>query len=148
MDTDVPASPDMEILTALGAKLINAILEHEPLENIKGLIDSGAPLWYQDEAEGMSPLHAAAYCDGECDELIKLLINEGAVWNAGWLMWFCSFMGHDQRNFSTVDHLHNTAGDIALSLNNEPCYTAIRDAGIRAGKVLFYFIYDLSHHLS
>lgn len=36
-----------------------------------------------------------------------------------------------------VDNLHNTAADIALSLNNELCYTAIRDAGIRAGKILF-----------
>lgn len=32
-----------------------------------------------------------------------------------------------------VDNLHNTAGDIALSLNNDECYQIIRDAGIRSG---------------
>ena len=32
-----------------------------------------------------------------------------------------------------VDHLQNTAGDIALSFNNELIYTLIRDAGIRSG---------------
>lgn len=36
----------------------------------------------------------------------------------------------------TVDNLHNTAGDVALSLNNEECYTIIRDAGIRSGALL------------
>lgn len=33
-----------------------------------------------------------------------------------------------------VDDLHNTAGDIALSMNNESCYRLIRDAGIRSGE--------------
>lgn len=33
-----------------------------------------------------------------------------------------------------VDNLHNTAADIALSMNNENCYRLIRDAGIRSGK--------------
>jgi len=32
--------------------------------------------------------------------------------------------------------LHNSAGDIALSLNNETCYTIIRDAGIRSELLL------------
>ena len=32
-----------------------------------------------------------------------------------------------------VDNLHNTAGDVALSLNNGASYTIIRDAGIRSG---------------
>jgi hypothetical protein len=32
-----------------------------------------------------------------------------------------------------VDNFGNTAGDIALSFNNEACYMAIRDAGIRTG---------------
>ena len=32
-----------------------------------------------------------------------------------------------------VDNLHNTAGDIALSLNNENGYSIVRDAGIRSG---------------
>jgi len=33
-----------------------------------------------------------------------------------------------------VDNLHNTAADIALSMNNENCYRLIRDAGIRSGE--------------
>lgn len=37
---------------------------------------------------------------------------------------------------STVDKLQNTAGDIALSFNNDKIYTLIRDAGIRAGRPL------------
>ena len=98
MEIDTPASLDVdeeiELVTALGSKLINAILEREPLENIKVLIDSGAPLWYQDEAEGMSPLHAAACVDGENEALVRLLINEGAIWNAGRLtsLSFCSIL--------------------------------------------------------
>jgi len=35
-----------------------------------------------------------------------------------------------------VDNLHNTAADIALSMNNESCYRLIRDAGIRSGKAI------------
>jgi hypothetical protein len=58
--------------------------------------------------------------------------------------------GYVQQNLLVVDKLQNTAGDIALSLNNEPCYTAIRDAGIRAGKVLGdspFACFDVdSHH--
>jgi hypothetical protein len=34
-----------------------------------------------------------------------------------------------------VDYLRNTAGDIALSFNNEEIYILIRDAGIRAGAI-------------
>ncbi|KAI8968636.1 S-adenosyl-L-methionine-dependent methyltransferase [Trametes punicea] len=78
------------------------------------MVEAGAPLWYQDD-EGTSPLHAAAYV--ESDELVRFLIEEGAIWNA-------------------VDNLHNTAGDIALSLNNERSYTIIRDAGIRSELLL------------
>lgn len=102
---------DVDTLTALGFGLINAILEHEPTDTIKIWIDQGAPLWFQDE-DGTSPLHAAAYVRNS--QLVKLLIDEGAVWNA-------------------VDNLENTAGDIALSLNDGASYNLIRDAGIRSG---------------
>lgn len=44
-----------------------------------------------------------------------------------------------------VDNLGNTAGDIALSFNNEECYRAIRDAGLRSGNCCrvfhFHFIF-------
>lgn len=106
--------PEIIALTELGTTLIQAILEKEPISNVQDLIDAGAPLWYQDD-EGTSALHAAAYVENE--QLVKLLIEEGAVWNA-------------------VDNLQNTAGDIALSLNNVACYNLIRDAGIRSELLL------------
>ncbi|KAG1765027.1 hypothetical protein EDD22DRAFT_881753 [Suillus occidentalis] len=106
--------PEIIALTELGTTLIQAILEKEPIANVQDLIDAGAPLWYQDD-EGTSALHAAAYVENE--QLVKLLIEEGAIWNA-------------------VDNLQNTAGDIALSLNNATCYNLIRDAGIRSELLL------------
>ncbi|KAI0374138.1 hypothetical protein BV20DRAFT_936687 [Pilatotrama ljubarskyi] len=105
---------DVDALVSQGQELIDAILRRRALSEIKPLIDAGAPVWYQDD-EGTSPLHAAAYVENE--ELVRFLIDEGAVWNA-------------------VDNLHNTAGDVALSLNNEKCYTIIRDAGIRSELLL------------
>ncbi|KAI6134481.1 S-adenosyl-L-methionine-dependent methyltransferase [Pisolithus croceorrhizus] len=116
VDSEVSAEDIEEInaLTELGTTLIQAVLEKEPLTNVQDLIDAGAPLWFQDN-EGISPLHAAAYVGSE--QLVKMFLDEGAVWNA-------------------VDNLGNTAGDIALSMNNEECYKLIRDAGIRAGLLL------------
>ncbi|KAI6021394.1 S-adenosyl-L-methionine-dependent methyltransferase [Pisolithus microcarpus] len=105
---------EINALTELGTTLIQAVLEKEPLANVQDLIDAGAPLWFQDN-EGISPLHAAAYVGSE--QLVKMFLDEGAVWNA-------------------VDNLGNTAGDIALSMNNDECYKLIRDAGIRAGLLL------------
>lgn len=72
--------PEIIALTELGTTLIQAILEKEPISNVQDLIDAGAPLWYQDD-DGTSALHAAAYVENE--QLVKLLIEEGAVWNAG-----------------------------------------------------------------
>lgn len=71
---------EINLLTELGTTLINAILEKEPISNVRDLIDAGAPLWYQNE-EGTSVLHAAVY--GENEQLVRLLIEEGAIWNAG-----------------------------------------------------------------
>lgn len=34
---------------------------------------------------------------------------------------------------NVADYLGNTAADIALSLNNEPIYRRVRDAGLRSG---------------
>lgn len=76
MDAD-----DIDALTVLGEHLINSILDEEPIGTVQSIIDNGAPLWYQNTAEGASPLHAAAYMQNE--ELVKLLIKDGAVWNAG-----------------------------------------------------------------
>jgi protein arginine N-methyltransferase 2 len=72
---------EIDQLSNLGEHLINAILTDEPRETVLQIIESNAPLWYQNEAEGMSALHAAAYRQNK--ELVKLLIERGAVWNAG-----------------------------------------------------------------
>lgn len=77
---DVEDMEEINALTELGTTLIQAILEKEPLDNIRDLIDAGAPLWFQDN-EGTSPLHAAAYVGNE--QLVNLLLDEGALWNAG-----------------------------------------------------------------
>ncbi|KAJ7783236.1 arginine methyl transferase [Mycena metata] len=106
---------DIDALTTLGDTLIDAILSEQPLESIKEIIASGAPLWYQNDSEGISCLHAATYTQNQ--GLVQLLIEAGAVWNA-------------------ADYLQNTAGDIALSFNNEEIYSIIRDAGIRAELLL------------
>ncbi|KAF9475761.1 arginine methyl transferase [Pholiota conissans] len=104
-----------DIATQLGEDLIEKILNHESIEVIRAALDAGSPVWYQTQTEGLSPLHAAAYVQNF--QLVKLLIEKGAIWNA-------------------VNHLKNTAGDIALSFNNEAIYTYIRDAGIRSELLL------------
>ncbi|KAH9485439.1 Protein arginine N-methyltransferase 2 [Psilocybe cubensis] len=107
---------DLDTIAAqLGEDLINKILANESIDEISTALQLGAPIWYQNAAEGISPLHAAAYARNH--DLVKLLINEGAVWNA-------------------VDYLKNTAGDIALSFNDETIYKEIRDAGIRSELLL------------
>lgn len=125
---DVELMEEINTLTELGTTLIQAILEKEPMINIRDLIDAGAPLWFQDN-EGTSPLHAAAYVGN--DQLVKILLEEGALWNAGESFLF--LLSNPPIDCALVDNLGNTAGDIALSMNNNACYTLIRDAGIRAG---------------
>ncbi|KAG6861085.1 hypothetical protein C0995_004022 [Termitomyces sp. Mi166 len=109
------SADDVQALSDLGELLIASIIAEEPMETIKTLIEKGAPLWYQDAIEGMSALHAAAYMQNA--ELVKTLIDHGAVWNA-------------------VDNLQHTAGDVSLSFNDVASYTIIRDAGIRSGQYL------------
>jgi len=72
---------EIQALSSLGEYLIDSIIADEPIETIKAIIDSDAPLWYQNSAEGMSPLHASAYMQNA--ELARILIERGAVWNAG-----------------------------------------------------------------
>ncbi|EKM81002.1 hypothetical protein AGABI1DRAFT_71703 [Agaricus bisporus var. burnettii JB137-S8] len=104
-----------ELATQLGEQLVAEILQNASLDAVKSLVEAGAPVWYQSGAEGTSPLHAAAYVRSL--ELVKYLIDKGAVWNA-------------------VDFMQNTAGDIALSFNDAEIYTAVRDAGIRTELLL------------
>jgi len=75
---------DIEALSVLGGYLIFSILHRRPLSKILTLVDAGAPLWYQDN-EGTSPLHAAVYIEDE--ELVRILIERGAIWNAGRGTW-------------------------------------------------------------
>ena len=70
----------IDALVELGSDLVTAIMERKPLQEVKDLIDSGAPLWFQDD-EGNTALHAAAY--SEDPELVRYLIEKGSVWNAG-----------------------------------------------------------------
>lgn len=72
---------DEEEIAVIGMALINAILEYAPKEEIQKLLDEDAPLWYQDEEDGWSALHAAASVEDA--ELIKKLLQHGAVWNSG-----------------------------------------------------------------
>lgn len=70
-----------EIATQLGEQLVAEILQNASIDTVKSLVEAGAPVWYQSGAEGTSALHAAAYVRSL--ELVKYLIEKGAVWNAG-----------------------------------------------------------------
>lgn len=118
---------DVDEMVELGHDLIFSILERTPIDVVKAKVDAGGPLWFQDD-EGISALHAAVYVENT--ELVRFLIQNGALWNAGMLL-RTSWLNGAQ--IFTVDNQHNSPGDIALSLNNEGCYTIIRDAGIRSG---------------
>ncbi|TFK75358.1 hypothetical protein BDN72DRAFT_513910 [Pluteus cervinus] len=115
VDSAQEVDDGLDTLALLGEHLINSILEQEPLPVLTSIIENGAPLWYQNQAEGISCLHAAAYIQDV--DLVKLLVEKGAVWNS-------------------VDYLKHTAGDIALSFNNVDIYALIRDAGIRSELLL------------
>lgn len=135
MNIDNSPMDEGDVAIMLGTQLIQAILNNAPFDEIKDLVKTiGAPVWYQDETEGMSALHAAAYV--RRPDVAKFLIREGAVWNAGAcqdheICWISA-----QVPANIVDYLKNTAGDIALSFNDEETYTLVRDAGIRSGSCL------------
>ncbi|KAI9507439.1 S-adenosyl-L-methionine-dependent methyltransferase [Russula earlei] len=116
-DIDEDYNADEIEIVALGRALITAILEQSPIQEVQKLLDEDAPLWYQDE-DGWSALHAAASV--EDPGLVKILLQRGALWNSG----------------EALDNAGNTAGDIALSLNDEESYRTIRDAGIRSELIL------------
>ncbi len=80
-DDDTASDGVVEALTILGEHLINTILEGGSQKTITEIIDQGAPLWYQNDSEGLSPLHAAAYMQNQ--GLVKTFLEDGAVWNAG-----------------------------------------------------------------
>jgi ankyrin repeat protein len=71
---------DEDEVTTQGQALISAILMYAPIEDVQKLLDDDAPLWYQDE-DGWSALHAAASVEDV--ELVKRLLQHGALWNSG-----------------------------------------------------------------
>ena len=73
--------------------------------------NGSADAWYADEAMlGWDALHYAA--DGGHQDIIKLLLRNGALWNA-------------------VDELGFTAADIAWSRNYTKCYDILFQEGVR-----------------
>jgi type IV protein arginine methyltransferase len=79
-DAEPMNDAQIEEIVDFGQQLIDKILDRRPFEAIKAEIEAGAPLWFQD-GEGTSALHAAAYVENE--ELVRLLLDKGAIWNAG-----------------------------------------------------------------
>jgi type IV protein arginine methyltransferase len=71
---------ELDDLEELGHSLIASIFNRLPLPKIRSMVESGAPLWYQDE-DGTSALHAAVYVEDE--SIVRYLIDNGAVWNTG-----------------------------------------------------------------
>ena len=80
-DENMVDDDGVDHLIQLGQDLVSSILDGSPFEVLKLKVDAGAPLWFQDD-DGFSALHAAAFQENE--ELLRYLISEGAVWNAGW----------------------------------------------------------------
>ncbi|GAA5843801.1 hypothetical protein JCM5353_001945 [Sporobolomyces roseus] len=109
-------TPSTEELTqhyVLSLRLIDAILEGNQRTLVEKLVlEEKVDCWIQDELQGWSSLHAAAYV-GDV-KLLKFLLRKGnAVWNL-------------------VDALGCSAGDIAYSMNNTKAYKFLMQEGIRA----------------
>jgi protein arginine N-methyltransferase 2 len=79
-DRDSDQLEELGKIAELGQALIDAVLEHVSIEDVQKMLDEDAPLWYQDEC-GWSALHAAASVENA--ELVKSLLQRGALWNAG-----------------------------------------------------------------
>lgn len=92
-----------------GHNLVSQILSRKPFVEIKPLVEAGAPLWFQDD-DGTSALHAAAYVENE--ELVRYLIENGAIWNAG-TSWSRSSID------PTIKHTQSTTCTTALEIS--PC---------------------------
>lgn len=93
------------------AHALLAAAQQGTIYEISGLLDRGAPAWYQDDDLGWSCLHYAA--ERREPALLRKLLSGGAVWNA-------------------VDHWGRTAGEICLSLGDKEGWEVIRNEGVRA----------------
>lgn len=79
-DDDALNDEQLNDIMSLGQHLIFDILDKKPFDVVKAQVDAGAPLWFQDD-DGTSALHAAAYVENE--QLVRYLIENGAIWNSG-----------------------------------------------------------------
>ncbi|KAG9014458.1 Arginine N-methyltransferase 2 [Tulasnella sp. JGI-2019a] len=112
---DPKMEDEAELYLEAGMRLLD-VVESKDILAVKRLVEEQEPpMFFQDEESGWSVLHLAAAA--ESPELLEYLLERGAVWNL-------------------VDALGNTAGDVALSFNNEKCYNIIRDAGLRQEFIL------------
>lgn len=67
-------------LKELGEALIESILDGNH-SLTSAILEKDPPLWYQNDAEGIAALHAAAYTENL--ELTRILLQKGAPWNSG-----------------------------------------------------------------
>lgn len=104
-------STDDEIFNNAGMALLHCCAAND-LDNVKQLIDKGAPIFYQDPSSGYTCLHFAA--DIQSLPLTKHLLSNGATWNA-------------------LDCTGFTPAEIALSYGNQAIYEEIVGEGVRAG---------------
>lgn len=69
-------------LSTAGTRLLE-VVETGDIAAVRALIKKEhPPMFYQDPESGWSALHVAASI--ESSELLSFLLEEGAVWNAGW----------------------------------------------------------------
>ena len=78
MATEDVQQAELEIIQA-GTRLLDAIQARQTPQTL-ALLNQGAPIWFQDEETGWSALHFAAHYEDV--ELVELLIERGAIWNA------------------------------------------------------------------
>ena len=69
---------EMEIEDA-GNRLLDAIQARD-MPHTLTLLNQAAPIWFQEEETGWSALHFAAHYEDV--ELVDILIERGAIWNA------------------------------------------------------------------
>ena len=105
MDTSLPS--DLEPL----AHALLAAAQTGTSAEIAGLLERGAPAWYQDDDLGWSCLHYAA--ERREPALLRQLLRGGAVWNA-------------------IDKWGRTAGEVCVSLGDQEGWEAIRNEGLRS----------------
>lgn len=62
-----------------GTQLLDAIQARDTPQTL-ALLKQGAPIWFEEEETGWSALHFAAHYEDV--ELVDVLIERGAIWNA------------------------------------------------------------------